>query len=140
MLDESLDLAFSFGLQVFHSRIELLQRKFLPGAKFIVDLRTEAQQLFFFSCFELAFFLEQMHANIELGILAVMRAKMYPHRKCGEEPKIDAKSVRAFYSFMEHRVTEEEENYGDIWGVENWQDLMQWESGEKKNFGMNVIY
>ena len=81
-----------------------------------------------------------MQAEIELGILAVMRAKMYPHRKCGEEKRIDTKSVRAFYSFMEYRVSEEEKNYGDVWGVENWQDLMQWESKNKKNFGMNVVY
>ena len=104
------------------------------------DIRTYGDVIRHMTNDELALFMEQMHANIELGILAVMRAKMYPHRKCGEEPKIDTKSVRSFYRFMEHRVTEEEENYGDIWGIENWQDLMQWESKQKKNFGMNVVY
>jgi len=108
------------------------------------DVRTYGDVIRHMTNDELAFFLEQMHANIELGILAAMRAKMYPHRTCGEWPgfdtKIETKSVRAFYTFMEHRVTEEEESYGDIWGVENWQDLMQWESKQKKNFGMNVVY
>ena len=104
------------------------------------DVRTYGDVIRHMTNNELAFFLKQMNANIELGILAVMRAKMYPHRKCGDEPKIDTKSVRAFYSFMEHRITEEEENYGDIWGVENWQDLMQWESKQKKNFGMDLVY
>lgn len=91
---------------------------------------------------ELALFLEEIQAEIELGILAVMRAKMYPHRKCGEEltKSRQFKSWHSFYSFMGHRVEYEDENYGDVWGVENWQDLMQWESKHKKNFGMDVIY
>lgn len=90
---------------------------------------------------ELALFLSESQANIELGLLAIMRAKMYPHRKCGEEPRVKEYSKwESFYNFMEHRVSDEEYNYGDVWGVENWQDLMQWESKNKKNFGMNVDY
>ena len=89
---------------------------------------------------ELALFLNEVQAEIELGILAVMRAKMYPHRKAKEEPRIETKSWNSFYSFMEHRVKYEETNYGDVWGVENWQDLMQWESNDAKNFGMDVVY
>ena len=89
---------------------------------------------------ELALFLEEMIANIELGILAVMRAKMLDHRKPGEEPKLSDREFYSFYSFMEHRISEEPENYADIWGINNWIDLMQWESTDKKNFGCNVVY
>jgi hypothetical protein len=85
-------------------------------------------------------FLEEIQAEIELGILAVMRAKMYLHRKCKEEPRIETRDWHSFSNFMEHRVSEEGFNYGDVWGIENWQDLMQWESKHKKNFGMNVVY
>lgn len=90
---------------------------------------------------ELALFLSELQAEIELGILAIMRAKMYPHRKGGEETRVREKTEwSSFYNFMEHRVNEEKYNYADVWGVENWQDLVQWESPSKKNFGMNVEF
>lgn len=94
---------------------------------------------------ELALFLEEIQAEIELGTLAVMRAKMYPHRKCGEEPRISKDSeyypvIHHFKNFMNRRISYENSNFGDVWGVENWQDLMQWESEHNKNFGMNVVY
>ena len=90
---------------------------------------------------ELALFLSESQSDIELGIIAIMRAKMYPHRKSGEEPRVKEKTGwDSFYNFMEHRVNEEDYNYGDVWGVENWQDLMQWESTDKKNFGVGVEY
>ena len=89
---------------------------------------------------ELAIFLAQMGSDIEMGIVAVMRAKMYPHRKCGEDTVTKTDIWYQMHSFMEHRVSEEEENYGDVWGIENWQDLMQWEWPTKKNFGMDIVY
>lgn len=89
---------------------------------------------------ELALFLNEIQAEIELGILAVMRAKMCPHRKSSEEPRIETKRWSSFYNFMEHRVKYEDENYADVWGVDNWQDLMQWEYDGKKNFGNDVVY
>lgn len=104
------------------------------------DVRTYGDVIRHMTNAELALFLNEIQAEIELGILAVMRAKMYPHRKVKEEPRIETKSWSSFYSFMEHRVKNEEENYGDAWGVENWQDLMQWESDDMKNFGMDVVY
>ena len=88
---------------------------------------------------ELAIFLAQMGANIECGLIAIMRAKMYPHRKGGDSIA-ETKPVRQQYNFMKHRITDEEYNYGDVWGVENWQDLMQWEWPTKKNFGMDIVY
>ena len=105
------------------------------------DIRTYGDVIRHMTNEELALFLDQIQANIELELLAVMRAKMYPHRKCGEEKRVDEnKPWHSFYSFMEHRVSKEEYDYGDVWGIENWQDLMQWESKNKKNFGMNVVY
>lgn len=104
------------------------------------DVRTYGDVIRHMTNEELALFLNEIQAEIELGILAVMRAKMYPHRKAKEEPRIKTKSWNSFYSFMEHRVKYEDENYGDVWGVENWQDLMQWESDHMKNFGSDVVY
>lgn len=106
------------------------------------DIRTYGDVIRHMTNEELALFLEEIQAEIELGILAVMRAKMYPHRKCGEEPRVSekCKSWNSFYNFMGHRVKDEDENYADVWGVENWQDLMQWESRNKKNFGMDIVY
>lgn len=94
---------------------------------------------------ELAFFLEEIQSEIELGILAIMRAKMLPHRLCGEEPRISKDSeyhskIYHFKNFMERRINYEPLEYADVWGVENWQDLMQWESIHKKNFGTDVVY
>ena len=94
---------------------------------------------------ELALMFEEMQAEIELGVLAVMRAKMLMHRHKGEEKVWTEQDRRYraysnFYGFMEHRLKYEEENYGDAWGLENWQDFMQWESKHKKNFGMDVVY
>ena len=104
------------------------------------DIRTYGDVIRHMTNNELALFLEEMGANLEAGVLAAMRAKMYLHRMGGEEPRIRAKAVQSFYSFTEHRLNEEDYNYGDVWGIENWQDLMQWESKNKKNFGMNVVY
>lgn len=105
------------------------------------DVKTYGDVIRHMTNAELALFLSEIQAEIELGILAVMRAKMYPHRKRSEETRAgEMTSWSSFYNFMEHRVNEEEENYADIWGVENWQDLVQWESKNKKNFGMNVVY
>lgn len=94
---------------------------------------------------ELAIFLEEIQGEIELGVLAVMRAKAYYHRPCGEEPLTDksdkrSKMVNSFYSFMEHRLKHEPEDYADVWGVENYHDLMQWETSQKKNFGDDIVY
>ena len=89
---------------------------------------------------ELAIFLDQMHGNTELGAVAIMRAKMYPHRPGGDHTAVGTKDWDYMYSFMEHRVADEKTNYADVWGVENWQDLMQWVWPDKKNFGMDVIY
>lgn len=89
---------------------------------------------------ELAIFLDQMHGNIELGAVAIMRAKMYPHRVGGDHTAVGTKDWDYMYSFMEHRVADEKTNYADVWGIENWQDLMQWEWPDKKNFGMDIVY
>lgn len=94
---------------------------------------------------ELAIFFEEIQAEIELGLLAVMRAKMYYHRKCGEEPIMDSKderrrTINSFDSFMNHRINREPMNYGDVWGIENFRDLMQWAVKGELNFGMGVIY
>lgn len=105
------------------------------------DIRTYGDVIRHMTNEELALFLNEIQAEIELGILAVMRAKMYPHRKYGEETRVsESKTWNSFYNFMEHRVNEEDYNYADVWGVEDWQDLVQWESKSKKNFGMNVVY
>lgn len=93
---------------------------------------------------ELALFLNEIQAEIELGILAIMRAKMYLHRRHGVDDETRTEAEYApFYSyknFMERRIKYEPEDYGDVWGIKNWQDLMQWESEHKKNFGMDVVY
>jgi len=68
-----------------------------------------------------------------------MRAKMYPHRKGGDN-RLDAKECRSWHNFMEHRISDEEYNFADVWGIDNWQDLMQWEWPDKKNFGMDIVY
>lgn len=109
------------------------------------DIKTYGDVIRHMTNDELAFFLEEIQAEIELGILAVMRAKMYPHRMCGEEPRLSKDSeyhekIYHFKNFMERRINYENFDYGDVWGIENWQDLMQWESEHKKNFGMNVVY
>ena len=70
---------------------------------------------------------------------AVIRAKMYPHRK-GGDPEVDKKDYGYMYRFMEHRIEDEDPDYANIWGVENFQDLMQWEWPTQKNFGMDVVY
>ena len=109
------------------------------------NIRTYGDVIRHMTNWELAIFLEEIPAEIELGVLAVMRAKMYLHRKCGEDPLVNEKDKRRtgiehFESFMEHRLKYEDENYGDVWGIENWQDLMQWESSNTKNFGMDIVY
>ena len=104
------------------------------------DVRTYGDVIRHMTNDELAVFLEQMHGNIELGILAIMRAKMYPHRRIGEDTCTSTDDYDSMYSFMNHRIDEEPENYADVWGVENWQDLCQWEAQCKKNFGMNIVY
>ena len=88
---------------------------------------------------ELALFLKQMHGDIELGIMAIIRAKMYPHRKGGDSA-VNTKEFDYMYGFMSHRIADEDVNYADVWGVENWQDLMQWEWPGHKNFGMDIVY
>ena len=88
---------------------------------------------------ELALFLDQMGANVELGVLAVMRAKMYPHREDGDSA-VERNSYSEMYKFMQHRIKNEESDYGDVWGIENWHDLLQWEWQSRKNFGMDVVY
>ena len=109
------------------------------------DIRTYGDVIRNMDNWELAILFEEMQAEIELGILAVMRAKMYYHRHAGEEPVMDEKDrrhklVSSFHNFMEHRLKYEDNNYGDVWGIGNWQDLMQWVTKDKKNFGMDVVY
>lgn len=89
---------------------------------------------------ELALFLHEMQADVEAGLLAILRAKTYPHRRGGTESRLDKKSYNSMYSFMSGRITDEETDFGDLWGVENWQDMCQWEWPGKKNFGMDVEY
>ena len=90
---------------------------------------------------ELALFLQEMQAEIELGLVAVMRAKTYMHRYPDNmDKKTERKNYNSMYNFMEHRIKEEETDGFDIWGIENWQDLCQWESAGKKNFGMDIVY
>ena len=103
------------------------------------DVRTYGDVIRHMTNDELALFLDQMHSNIELGILAIMRAKMYPHRTGGDKRLGDGE-WESMYNFMEHRIAEEPENYADVWGVEKWQDLCQWEAQCKKNFGMDIVY
>lgn len=103
------------------------------------DIKTYGDVIRHMTNDELAIFLEQMGGDIEMGIMAIMRAKMYPHRS-GGDPVVETKDWQHMHSFMEHRISDEKENYADVWGVENWQDLMQWEWPRKKNFGMNVVY
>ena len=88
---------------------------------------------------ELALFLDQMFGNIEMGLLAIMRAKMYPHRVGGDD-RMETDEVQSYKSFMEGRISHEDANFAEVWGVENWQDLMQWVWPDKKNFGMDVVY
>ena len=90
---------------------------------------------------ELALFLQEMHANIELGILAIMRAKTHMHRYPDNiDKKTERQDYNSMYDFMGHRIEEEETDGFDIWGIENWQDLCQWECPGKKNFGMDIVY
>lgn len=109
------------------------------------DIRTYGDVIRHMDNLELALFFEEIQAEIELGVLAVMRAKMYYHRNCGEEPVMSEKDdrhkiVSSFNHFMEHRLKYEPERYADVWGVENYQDLMQWTVRGKLNFGMDVVY
>ena len=109
------------------------------------NIRTYGDVIRHMDNWELSIFFEEIQAEIELGLLAVMRAKMYYHRKCGEEPIMDSEDERhrtlnSFDSFMNHRINEQPTNYGDVWGIENFHDLMQWTVKDKLNFGMNVIY
>ena len=109
------------------------------------DIRTYGDVIRHMDNWELAIFFEEIQAEIELGILAVMRAKMYYHRRGGDEPLLNKEDkrrnrVESFHRFMEHRLKYEDENYGDVWGVKNWQDLMQWETSNKLNFGMDIVY
>jgi len=103
------------------------------------DIRTYGDVIRHMTNDELALFFGQLGGNIELGLLAVMRAKMYPHRKGGDN-RLDAKECRSWHNFMEHRISDEEYNFADVWGIDNWQDLMQWEWPDKKNFGMDIVY
>lgn len=104
------------------------------------DIRTYGDVIRHMTNNELALFLESMNANIELGILAIMRAKRYPHTHKGEEPKLRTDAFRQMYHFMNNRIDDENDDEADIWGIESWYDLCQWESGNKKNFGMDVVY
>ena len=89
---------------------------------------------------ELALFLHEMQANVEAGLLAILRAKSWPHRHGGQESRMEKRSYDSMYGFMNGRITDEEADFADIWGVENWQDLCQWEWKGKKNFGMDIVY
>lgn len=104
------------------------------------DVRTYGDVIRHMTNGELALFLEEMGANVEMSMLAAMRAKILFIREDSEEPRAEQGKIEPFYRFMEHRINEEEPDYADIWEIENWQDLMQWESKYKKNFGMDVIY
>lgn len=88
---------------------------------------------------ELALFLINGHFNLEMGLMAVIRSKTYMHRR-GGDPMVETKPWESMHRFMEHRIDDEEENWADIWGVENWQDMCQWESKGMKNFGKDVVY
>jgi len=104
------------------------------------DIRTYGDVIRHMTNDELALFLAAMGANIESGIMSILRAKMNPHRNLKDPMYVSGQSYRQMYSFMEHRIDDEEENYGDLWGVENWQDMCQWEWPKKKNFGMDIVY
>ena len=89
---------------------------------------------------ELALFLRNMGADIECGTLAILRAKSYPHRHGGDK-QLETKNYEYMYSFMSHRIADEDDDFADVWGVESWNDLCQWEwPGIKKNFGSDVVY
>jgi hypothetical protein len=102
------------------------------------DIRTYGDVIRHMTNQELALFLQNGQFEVELGLLAVIRAKTFPHRH--GERMLDTKEWGSMYGFMEHRVSDEEWNYGDVWGIENWQDMVQWEWPGKKNFGMDVVY
>ena len=90
---------------------------------------------------ELALFLQEMQAEVEFGILAIMRAKSYPHRyRDNMDNATEKKPYNSMYHFMEHRIKDEETDGFEIWGIENWQDLCQWEWPGQKNFGMDIVY
>lgn len=117
----------------------------IDRAKCNRDIRTYGDVIRHMDNWELAIFLGEIQAEIELGVLAVMRAKAYPHRRCGEEPLTDesderSKMVNSFYNFMEYRLKYESKYFAQFWGVENYQDLMQWETSHKKNFGGDIVY
>ena len=79
---------------------------------------------------ELAIFLMQMHANIELGILAIMRAKSYPHRTKKNQDKLpDTKEFYSMISFMRSHVSDNTDDGYELFGIENWEDLCRWQSG-----------
>lgn len=88
---------------------------------------------------ELALFLINGGFNLEAGTLAVLRAKTYMHRHGGDR-MVDTRRWDSMYGFMQHRISEEEKDFGDVWGVADWQDMCQWEMSGRKNFGMDVVY
>ena len=48
------------------------------------DIKTYGDVIKHMTNDELAIFLEKMGGDIEMGIMAIMRAKMYPHRSGGD--------------------------------------------------------
>ena len=104
------------------------------------DIRTYGDVIRHMTNSELALFLRNMGADIELGTLAILRAKSYPHRVGGDK-QMDTKNYEYMYSFMSHRIADEDDDFADVWGVESWHDLCQWEwPNIKKNFGSDVVY
>lgn len=103
------------------------------------DIRTYGDVIRHMTNQELALFLINGHFNLEMGLMAIIRAKTYMHRM-GGDPMVETKPWESMHRFMEHRIDDEEVNWADIWGVENWQDMCQWESKHMKNFGMDVVY
>lgn len=89
---------------------------------------------------ELAIFLTQMGADIELGSLAVMRAKSYMHRIGGDKKAVENPAWEYMYRFMQKHIDETDSDFAEVWGIDNWQDLMRWVVKGFKNFGMNVKY
>ena len=81
---------------------------------------------------ELALFLYEMQANLELGMLAILRAKSYPHRKGGDRHVL-LRDYDSMMSFLRSNVRDVKPDEYDVFGVDNWHDLCQWQWGYNPN-------
>ena len=83
---------------------------------------------------ELAIFLTQMQANIELGVLAIMRAKSYMHRTKKNQDKLpNTRKFDSMWRFMRNHISDNKDDGYEIFGIENWMDLCQWQFGYNTN-------